>query len=233
MRRKCLIVALAAITLLGTISGCGKKESKEAIKVSEDNPITTECENYFANANHISVSVVKRTETNDLDGNSSMTYEKYVTSDINLKDETDSTFDSTEALASGELIEDKIKELSFKEVFGFDYKGKSADGIFNGLMESNEMDTNLKDVTFDDETYDANGRKLYVLNGESSVLKSLLKDTKYDELKSSKVYYQTMKTEAGVEIPENVTAEVEYRIGDVTYKKTVYIEITIYSGEEE
>ncbi len=230
--RKYKVGILTAVMVVGMLSGCGSKSTENVIYVSEDNPLTTESKAYFSEAKFMSISLVKRTESEDVDGNTTVSYESYLTSEINLKEDTDETIDYTEALITGELDEEKIKEISFEDAFGIDYAKKSGDEVFLSLLEANGINSNLKDVDYDEESFDALGRKLYELKEDSEVLDDLLEGVSCDEVKSSKVYYQTTELSDENEIPESITAEVVYRIGDVTYTKTVYIEITIFEGEE-
>lgn len=74
------------------------------------------------------------------------------------------------------------------------------------------------------------GQEIYVLDKECSIIKNLLEDTEYDELISSEVSYQIVKTADEINVPDYFTAVVQYRVNKQIITKNLFLQITFDSG---
>ena len=60
----------------------------------------------------------------------------------------------------------------------------------------------------------------------------MLQGTRYDELLENKVFYQTTETEDGKLVPDSITAVVQYRSGDETVTKSLFLQVSINNWRE-
>lgn len=253
MRGRHMSVALAVILLSGVVmmTACGStKEAEiqteteevvtEVITVEEDDAadkvIDKGCEEYFEKAKNYTVEKVDRMTVDDLDGNSRTEYSKYLVSDVDADKHTDDTSDYAKALGGAELDDSKVEKISFIDAFGFTCDGKSAWEVLEELLKESGFDKDMNDATLDEAAYELTGQSIYVVNEKCSVLDELLDGISYDELVESKVFYQMRDLGIGIVVPDCITAVVQYRIGDETFTKTVFLQVAVNdfdaNGEE-
>ena len=186
----------------------------------------------FGAADHITVEKVERTTTEDLDGNSKTEYAAYLVSDVNLKKESDHTEDYSASLKEEQMDDSLVKTVDFEEGFGFSYEGMDGRQVFEKLLETSGVDGDLNQAVYDKETYEMTKEKTYVLKNPCSVLEKMLQGTRYDELLENKVFYQTTETEDGKLVPDSITAVVQYRSGDETVTKSLFLQVSINNWRE-
>lgn len=259
MRGKIMSPVIAVILLSGIIMFVEygathklfEKESEQASTGTEGEAVLLEteqdvdneealanvnCEEYFEKAKHITVEKVDRMTVDDLDGNSKTEYFKYLVSDVDFANHFDDTSDYAKALAGEELEDSLVEKTSFLDAFGFSYENKSAWDVLWELLMTNGFDQDMSDAAFDEDAHELTGQSIYMVNEKSSVLAELIDGVTYDELMESKVFYQTRALENGVIVPDCITAVVQYRIGDETFTRTIFLQVDVndlnVDGEE-
>lgn len=232
------------ILLTGVVmaAGCGmnrknksETESKSPVvstEKTEAGPFKDNFQETFGAADHITVEKVERTTTEDLDGNSKTEYAAYLVSDVNLKKESDHTEDYSASLKEEQMDDSLVKTVDFEEGFGFSYEGMDGRQVFEKLLETSGVDGDLNQAVYDKETYEMTKEKTYVLKNPCSVLEKMLQGTRYDELLENKVFYQTTETEDGKLVPDSITAVVQYRSGDETVTKSLFLQVSINNWRE-
>lgn len=205
----------------------------ETEEKAEENSFSEACKSYFSNAGNLTVEKVERTVVEDGEGNFTTSYDVYVVSDIDLENQTDQTEDYTKALAEEELDESLIEKTEFQKAFDVDYKDQDGWTIYEKLFLKSGFDGDLENVTFDKETNELTGQKLYVFDQPCSVIEEMLPKDNTGEVLDQKVFYQSMETEDGVVIPEYFSAVVQYRAGDKKITKSLYLQVTVNNWEEE
>lgn len=246
-RKMILVIFVIALTVIVMAIGVGIKEKDEAVKPTEpevadllyrevipekEYSLSKEYGKPFEEASWITVEKVDRTTVEDKDGGSKTTYHTYVVSDVDLKNQKDDTEDYVRALASEEMDDSLVRRVNFDECFGFSYRDLNGYEVLEKLMDENGFDGSLYDTEYDENTYDMTKQNLYVLKNDCSVIKQMLDGVEHDELIESKVSYQTIKTDDGVVIPDCITAVVKYRIGEDTYTRNIFLQVSINNWEE-
>ena len=219
-----------------TEAGEGTKDGENAgaSDSSQEEIITEEMKKLYANADYVSVELVERTTVEDESGNSETEYDRYLMSDVNLKDGADWTEDYHDSLADGLFDETANRDASFDEVFGFSYAGLNGWELYEKLLEVNGFDGSLTKVTFDEDTNQLTGQRLYVMNEDCSVIDNLLSGEVYDQVQSSKVTYSMAEDSKGNLVPECFNAEVIYTYKNQKITKNLYVQVLInYWGEED
>src|SRR5574344_1070935 len=131
------IVFLTAIIMASSYDDKRKEETcvNDGVKISDlvyREEITETPEKVFASyekslteATNILVEKVVRTSVQDTDGNYSTSYDSYVVSNVELAKGIDNTEDFTDAVSAKEYDDELVKQVSFKDGFGFSYEGLS------------------------------------------------------------------------------------------------------------
>lgn len=240
-----LLVATTVIVIVGVIvknkavndkiAEEGKEPPKpvHAIHVVPKENITTEVKKRFADAAYVSVELVERTVIEEENGASTTKYDRYVVSDVNLKDGTDWTEDYYEVLAEEESSEIEAKTISFEDGFGISYKDKTGWELYEELIKKYGFTGDLEDVSYDSDTNKITGQNIYLMNEECEVTKYLLSGEAYDELLDSKVTYQMVEDAKGIMVPDCFNASVTYRFEGWTITKTLYLQVLVNDWGEE
>lgn len=236
------IVFLTAIIMASSYDDKRKEEAggNDEVKNSDlvyREEITETPEKIFASyekslteATNILVEKVVRTSVQDADGNYSTSYDSYVVSNVEVTKGIDDTEDFTDAVSAKEYDDELIKQVSFKDGFGFSYEGLSAVGIYETFLDLEGFFINTKDVSLDEDRTKLTGQNNYVINDNSLIIKKLLPDYEGKDVISTMAYYQTIM-ENGMEIPEFFVAVVEYREGDQVIEKSIYLQISANKWE--
>lgn len=214
----------------GKLPGATKEAAKESDFVMDEKVM-----DYFKEAEYVTVEKVERTCIDYEDGNFDTNYDTYLVSDLDLKQGIENTQEYSASLASAEMDDSKIENTSFLEQFGFEFETKKAWDIFADIIGSNGIDQSLSEVDFDKDTYELTKQKLYVLRGKCKILDEMLEGVEEEDVTEAKVYYQTVESAEGVEVPEGITAYVQYKKGTSYVTKTMYIELIVNhwtDGEE-
>lgn len=209
------------------VSDLVHREIKDVGPLSEDSAAV------FTKADYVTIEKVVRTTIDDGDGNSNTSYETYVVSDVNLKEEKDFTSEYTEALAEDEFADGKVKDIDFEKTYGFAYTDQTGLELLEKLLFANGIDGNLSSVTLDKEAEKTIGLKQYVLNEPCSITKQLLENEAYEYVLEEKVFYQTMEQKDGTVIPDYFSAVVQFTDGKQTVTKSVFLQVSINNWEVE
>ena len=240
MRYNSLIIAIIfaiaiAVGVMALMASRGRntENTKDGAIVSSNDGenkkeiLTGDFEELYQEAKYMTVEKVVRTMSEDGEGSCKIHYDSYIQSEIDLLKDTDTTIDYSEASVGEGFEVEKGKVSDFASEFSFDYKQKDGLDIYEKLLANEGIDGDLNNTSFDQNTYDKTNQEVYVLNSECSVTKSLLENEQFDEILSSSVSYQVIKTEKGTTIPEFFTATVQFRVGKKIVTKNLYLQIMI------
>ena len=206
------------------------KETVSAILETEDvnedmvDPIKLDS---FDVARYLTVEKVVRTQTEMEDGTVETQYDSYLLSDMDLKNRTDETMDYSEASVGEGFEIDKGKQTDFISEFGIDYKQISGDEVYEQLLSTMGIKENLNEVAFDQDTYEKTEQRTYVLDQSSDVIDKLIQGVEYDELISSKVFYQVVEDEGKSQVPDYFVAFVQYKMDGQIITKNLFLQVTI------
>ncbi len=197
--------------------------------VEEDSIITDAAKDKFSTAGNLVVEFVERTTVEDEDSYETA-YDRYIVSEVDLKNQTDSTRDYHEALSesSGDIGEGE--KVSFREAFGISYEDKDGWELYENLITQIGFTGDINEAELDEETKDKTGQNLYVFSDDCDVTENLLYGEVYDEILDSKVLYQM--SDDTVQMPEYFTAMVSYRFKEQIVTKSLYLSVSVESGEE-
>lgn len=245
--KKMLVIIVIALTGIVMAVGVGVKEKKESKKQTDASvsdllyrkgknakefALTKDYQEVFEDADFITVEKAERTTVEDTDGNSTTTYQTYVVSDLNLKEQKEKTEDYMLALASKEIDDSFARKVSFEDSFGFSFKKRNGYEIWKKLLELNGFDGNLYKTDFDEESYDLTKQHLFWLKDNCSVTKRMLANVSYEEVLDEKVSLRTIQTEDEIVIPDCLMATIQYRMGEERYTKTMFLQVSINDLEE-
>lgn len=245
--KKMLVIIVIALTGIIMAAGVGVKEKKESKKQTDASvsdllyrkgqnakefALTKDYQEVFVDADFITVEKAERTTVEDTDGNSTTTYQTYVVSDLNLKEQKEKTEDYMLALVSKEMDDSFVRKVSFEDSFGFSFKKRNGYEIWKKLLEQNGFDGNLYKTDFDEESYDLTKQHLFWLKDNCSVTKRMLANVSYEEVLDEKVSLRTIQTEDEIVIPDCLMATIQYRMGEERYTKTMFLQVSINDLEE-
>lgn len=211
------------------------KETVSAILETEDvnedmvDPIKLDS---FDVARYLTVEKVVRTQTEMEDGTVETQYDSYLLSDIDMKNGVDETTDYSDASVGDGFEIEQGRATSFESELGFDYKKLDETGFYEKLLSVIGINGSLDNVSFDEDTNELTGQKIYVLNDKCDVIDNLMMNVSYDELLSSAVSYQAKEGIDGVIIPDYFTAVVQYRVNGMTVTKNLFLQVTINTETE-
>ena len=201
------------------------------VPVEEDlDVLTVGTKKMYGDASYVTVELVERTVSEDKDGNCTTNYDKYIVSEVNIKEQRDWTEDYFYTFAEDNFNDEKVSKISFEEGFGFSYAGLSGWQLYEELLNQNHINTeDLSNVTFDAETYQRTGQKLYVFNKRQEIIDKLLYGEVYDKIVDTKVYYEVTESEKGILIPDNFYAAVTYEYDGYTITKSSFLQVYVNS----
>ena len=203
---------------------------KEKVEV-----ITDDAWKEYEDADRLVVELVERT-TIESEKGSETEYDRYIVSDVYLKNQTDDTRDYHDALMDSDGDIGEGNRVSFKDAFGINYKGLSGKEVYQGLLNKCGFSSDFNDVLFDDSTHEMTGQNLYIYENKCDVINYLLEGELYREIVDSKVCYQLEDKETGTQLPEYFSASVSFKNGDQVVTKSLYVSVSIEKsdgGKEE
>jgi len=207
------------------------KTQKEAEKKIEC-PITEESVAALESAEYVTMQKVEREIIEDSDGSFDSNYYTYVVSEFMLIGADPVVDDYSLALAESGFDQNFIRQIPFKDAFGFEYKGENALELFKNLLVSHGIDGNIENVTFDNATYERTKQKQYVLNEPCSITKELLGND-YDVILEERVHYELETSKSGVEVPDCFLVTVKYKCGSQIITKTLFLQVGINEREAD
>lgn len=190
-------------------------------------PLSGDYERYFAGAEYITVSKVVRTIEEREDGETFITYEEYLVSDIDLVNGTDFTEDYTDAMKGSEFDASRVKRGSFGEIFEFSYENRNAWEIYEELLAINKVSGDLSVATFDEATYEITKQRLFEFKADESLWNYMLEGLVYDEIIEKQVTYQVMETEDGLAYPDCFVATVVYSDSGWKVTKSMFLQVIV------
>lgn len=193
-------------------------------------PITEEAITALESAEYVTLEKVERELIEDSDGSFESNYYTYFVSEFMLIGVNPVVDDYSLALAESGFDQNFIRQVSFKDAFGFEYKGENALVLLTHLLEKHGIDGNIENVTFDTETYGRTKQKQYVLNEPCSITKELLGDD-YELILEERVHYELATLKSGVEVPDCFLVTVKYTSGGQIVTKTLYLQVGINEWE--
>lgn len=181
----------------------------------------------FESARYLTVEKAIRIQTEKEGGTVETQYDSYLLSDIDLKSGTDETTDYSYASVGEGFEIEQGRATDFISEFGFDYKQMSGVEVYEKLLKITGINSDFDKLIFDQDTYDRTGQEIYVLEEEGYVTDKLMQGVGYDELISSKVFFQIRKNSDEVTIPDYFAAVVQYRIKGQIITKNLFLQVTI------
>ncbi|SCW50468.1 hypothetical protein SAMN02910400_01028 [Lachnospiraceae bacterium C10] len=209
----------------------GKGSVQPAILKEKVEVISDDAWKEYENADKFVVELVERT-TIETERGFETEYDRYIVSDVDLKNQTDDTKDYHDALLESDGEIDEGVKLSFKDAFGISYAGKNGRELYESLLKQYGFGEDFNDVTFDEDTNKLTGQNLYVFNEKNDVTDYLLEGEVVDEIVESKVCYQLGDETGGVRLPEYFSASVRYKAGDQVITKSLYLSVLIMDSKE-
>ena len=213
-----------------TISETQEEEVLTSEKISKYPVISDEFAEKAKSAKYMSVEKVIRTMKENADGSTETKYDSYVLSEIDLVDQKETTMNYSNASVGDGFEIEKGVSTDFEIEFGFDYQQMNGLQIYDELLKTSGIDADLNQVTFDTNTFEMTCKEIYILDKECGIIKKLLEDTEYDELISSEVSYQLVKTTDEINVPDYFTAVVQYRVNEQIITKNLFLQISFESG---
>lgn len=183
--------------------------------------------NQYEAARYLTVENVIRTQIEHEDGTVETQYYSYLLSDIDLKNGTDETTDYSNASVGDGFEIEQGRTTDFMSEFGFDYKQMSGKEVYEKLLEVTGISGAYDKASFDQDTYDKTGQKTYVLEDKGDVIDKLMENVSYEELISSKVFYQTVELDDGDLIPDYYVAIIQYKSEGEIVTKNLFLQVTI------
>ena len=197
-----------------------------------DCPITDEAIAALESAEYVTIEKVERELIEDSDGSFDSNYYTYFVSEFMLIGAKPVVDDYSLALAESGFDQNLIRQVSFVDAFGFEYKGENALEVFKLLLENHGIEGDIENVTFDEKTYGRTKQKQYVLNESCSITKDLLGDD-YDLILEERVHYELATLKSGVEVPDCFLVTVKYKSGSQIVTKTLYLQVGINEWEAD
>jgi len=194
--------------------------------------ITEEVITALESAEYVTVEKVERELIEDSDGSFDANYYTYYVSEFMLIGANPVVDDYSVALAESGFDQNLIRQVSFKEAFGFEYKGENALELFKVLLEKHGIDGSIENVYFDEETYARTKQKQYVLNEPCSITKELLGND-YDLILEERVHYELETLKSGLEVPDCFLITVKYKNGSQIITKTLFLQVAINEWEAD
>lgn len=186
----------------------------------------------YESACYLTVEKVIRTQVEREDGTVETQYDSYLLSDIDLKNGTDETTDYSKASVGDGFEIGNGRKTDFISEFEFDYTQMSGAEIYMQLLDKIGITKNLDAAAFDQDTYEKTGQKTYVLDQGCDVTDKLMKSVDYDELISSKVFYQITESKEEGRIPDYFVAFIQYKVDGQLVTKNLFLQVTINPEKE-
>lgn len=218
----------------GTISQSHNESVQETEMAEEkdDNPLSEESKNYFKSAGYLTIEKVERTVVEDATGNSMTSYDSYYVSDVDLRKQTDLTEDYSKALAGEKFDDTLIETIDFAKAFDVNYQNMNGWEIYKTILVENGIDGDIENTTFDEETNQLTGQKLYVVEDPGNIIGQMIQGES-GEVLNQKVFYQSIETTEGISIPDYFSAVVQYQLGNQKVTKSIYLQVSVNQWEEE
>ena len=208
----------------------GKDSVRPAILKEKVEVISDDAWKEYENADKFVVELVERT-TIESEKGSETEYDRYIVSDVDLKNQTDDTRDYHDALMDSDEDIGEGTRVSFEDVLGINYKGSNGKEIYQSLLKKYGFSSDFNDVLFDDETNKMTGQNLYIYENKCDVIDYLLKGELYSEIVDSKVCYQLEDKETETKLPEYFSASVSFKNGDQVVTKNLYVSVSIEKSD--
>lgn len=207
-------------------------KAEHAILIEEKKPeiITEDAMKKYEEATVVNAELVERT-TIETERGFETEYDRYIVSDVDLKNQTDDTKDYHDAILESDGEIDEGVKVSFKDAFGISYAGKNGKELYESMLKQYGFGEDFNDVTFDEDTNKLTGQNLYVFNGKCDVTDYLLEGEVVDEIVESKICYQLGDETGGVRLPEYFSASVTYKTGNQVITKSLYLSVLIEESE--
>lgn len=208
-------------------------KAEHAILIEEKKPeiITEDAMKKYEEATVVNAELVERTTIEKKSGFETE-YDRYIVSDVDLKNQTDDTKDYHDALLESDGEIEEGRKVLFKDAFGISYAGKNGKELYESLLKQFGFGEDFNDVTFDEDTNRLTGQNLYVFKEKNDVTDYLLEGEVVDEIVESKVCYQLGDETGGVRLPEYFSASVRYKAGDQVITKSLYLSVLIMDSKE-
>ena len=208
----------------------GTEEKMQAVMEEKNKPISNEAIKALTEADHITIEKVERVIRENREGEYLTNYDTYLVAEFGVGGDAPIVCDYALAIADEGFDDKKIGTMSFADAFDFEYQKENAWELYQKLLETNGIDADIQNATFDAKCYETSGREIYVLNENCSIIDWMLSE-EYDEVLEQRVHYEMTTLKSDVDVPENFLVTVKFRCGNEIVTKTLYLQISVNEWE--
>lgn len=202
----------------------------EKIMIEKNKPISDEAIKALTEAEYITIEKVERVIRENSEGEYLTNYDTYLVAEFGVGTDAPIVCDYALAIADEEFDDKKVGTMSFVNAFDFEYQKENVWELYQKLLETNGIDADIQNATFDAKSYETTGREIYVLNEKCSIVDWMLAE-EYDEILEQSVHYEMTTLKSDVDVPENFLVTVKFRSGNEIVTKTLFLQVLVNEWE--
>lgn len=202
----------------------------EKIMIEKNKPISDEAIKALTEAEYITIEKVERVIRENSEGEYLTNYDTYLVAEFGVGTDAPIVCDYALAIADEEFDDKKVGTMSFVNAFDFEYQKENVWELYQKLLETNGIDADIQNATFDAKSYETTGREIYILNEKCSIVDWMLAE-EYDEILEQSVHYEMTTLKSDVDVPENFLVTVKFRSGNEIVTKTLFLQVLVNEWE--
>lgn len=202
----------------------------EKIMIEKNKPISDEAIKALTEAEYITIEKVERVIRENSEGEYLTNYDTYLVAEFGVGTDAPIVCDYALAIADEEFDDKKVGTMSFVNAFDFEYQKENVWELYQKLLETNGIDADIQNATFDAKSYETTGREIYVLNEKCSIVDWMLAE-EYDDILEQSVHYEMTTLKSDVDVPENFLVTVKFRSGNEIVTKTLFLQVLVNEWE--
>ena len=208
--------------------GKAGSDDRNSVEKGVASGFSQEGEKKYQTADRVTVELVERTITEE-EGEIETSYENYLLSEVDLKNQMDSTRDYSGALNQQKEEVGEGEQKDFAQAFGVTYVDLDGLELYEKLAEEWGFDGDKATAALDEGKQEATGQKLYIYDKDCRALMDLMKGAEDAEV---------LEKQAGFRVGEDgqiecFTAKVRYRDQGKEITKSRYLSVTVENPAEE
>lgn len=202
----------------------------EKIMIEKNKPISDEAIKALTEAEYITIEKVERVIRENSEGEYLTNYDTYLVAEFGVGTDAPIVCDYALAIADEEFDDKKVGTMSFVNAFDFEYQKENVWELYQKLLETNGIDADIQNATFDAKSYETTGREIYILNEKCSIVDWMLAE-EYDEILEQSVHYEMTTLKSDVDVPENFLVTVKFRSGNEIVTKKLFLQVLVNEWE--
>lgn len=202
----------------------------EKIMIEKNKPISDDAIKALTEAKYITIEKVERVIRENSEGEYLTNYDTYLVAEFGVGTDSPIVCDYALAIADEEFDDKKVGTMSFVNAFDFEYQKENVWELYQKLLETNGIDADIQNATFDAKSYETTGREIYVLNEKCSIVDWMLAE-EYDEILEQSVHYEMTTLKSDIDVPENFLVTVKFRSGNEIVTKTLFLQVLVNEWE--